>query len=45
MTMGERIAVENPCKVIRQIGEQDRKYYYKNRVIDEKDLEEERKLR
>ncbi len=39
------IAAGNPCKVIRQIGEQDQIYYYKDRVIDESDLEEERKLR
>lgn len=39
------VAAGNPCKVIREIGEQDQVYYYKNRVIDESDLEEERKLR
>ena len=39
------VAAGNPCKVIREIGEQDRIYYYKNRMIDEGDLEEERKLR
>lgn len=39
------VAAGNPCKVIREIGEQDQKYYYKDRVIDEQDLEEERKLR
>lgn len=39
------VAVGNPCRVIRQINEQDEKYYYKDRVIDKEDLEEERKLR
>ena len=28
------IAVGNPCKVIREITEQDRKYYYKNNIFD-----------
>ncbi|MBW9169943.1 sugar O-acetyltransferase [Clostridium estertheticum] len=28
------IAVGNPCKVIREITEEDRKYYYKNNVFD-----------
>ena len=45
MTMRERIAAGNPCKVIRGIGEQDQIYYYKERVINESDLEEERELR
>ena len=45
MTMRERIAAGNPCKVIREIGEQDKIYYYKDRIIDESDLEEEHKLR
>lgn len=27
------VAVGNPCKVIREIGEHDEKYYYKNREI------------
>lgn len=39
------VAAGNPCKVIRPIGEQDEKFYYKDRVIDAADLEEERKLR
>lgn len=39
------VAAGNPCKVIREIGEQDQIYYYKDRVIDESDLEEERKFR
>lgn len=29
------IAVGNPCKVIRKISEEDRKYYYKNHIFDE----------
>lgn len=29
------IAAENPCKVIRQITEEDRKYYYKDRIFDD----------
>lgn len=28
------IAVGNPCKVVREITEEDRKYYYKDRVFD-----------
>ncbi|MBU3187699.1 sugar O-acetyltransferase [Clostridium estertheticum] len=28
------IAAGNPCKVIREITEEDRKYYYKNNVFD-----------
>lgn len=28
------VAVGNPCRVLREIGEKDRKYYYKNREID-----------
>lgn len=39
------VAVGNPCKVIREIGECDKKYYYKDREITEEDLEEERKSR
>lgn len=39
------VAVGNPCRVLRAIGEEDRKYYYKNREISQEDLEEERRLR
>ncbi|MFV0465572.1 MAG: sugar O-acetyltransferase [Lachnospiraceae bacterium] len=39
------VAVGNPCRVIREINENDSKYYYKNRVIDVEDLKEERRLR
>ena len=28
------IAVGNPCRVIREITEEDRKYYYKNNEFD-----------
>lgn len=28
------VAVGNPCKVMREIGERDKKYYYKNLEID-----------
>ena len=28
------IAVGNPCRVLREIGDHDKKYYYKNREID-----------
>lgn len=31
------IAVGNPCKVIREITEEDRKYYYKDREFDVED--------
>jgi len=39
------VAAGNPCKVIREINENDYKYYYRDRHIDEADLEEERILR
>lgn len=31
------IAAGNPCRVIREITEEDRKYYYKDRVFDVED--------
>lgn len=31
------LAVGNPCKVIRMITEEDRKYYYKDRMFDVED--------
>ncbi len=34
------VAVGNPCKVLREIGEHDRKYYFKNREIDWENLKE-----
>ena len=39
------VAAGNPCKVIRAINENDKRYYYKERLITAEDLEEERKLR
>ncbi|MGN1099307.1 MAG: sugar O-acetyltransferase [Christensenellales bacterium] len=33
------VAVGNPCKVMREIGERDREYYFKNRKIDWNDIE------
>ena len=39
------IAVGNPARVLREIGERDMEYYYKDRKIEEGDLEEERELR
>ena len=35
------VAAGNPCRVIREINEDDKKYYYKDRPITEEDLEEE----
>lgn len=28
------VAVGNPCRVLREIGERDRQFYYKDRRID-----------
>lgn len=39
------IAVGNPCKVVREISEHDKEFYYKDRKIDEIDLQEEKDLR
>lgn len=39
------IAVGNPCRVIREINEHDMEFYFKDRRIDVKDLEDEAKLR
>lgn len=39
------VAVGNPCRVLREVGEHDRAFYYKDRRITSEDLEEERKLR
>lgn len=39
------VAVGNPCKVIREIDERDKQYYYKDREIRKEDLEEEKQLR
>lgn len=34
------IAVGNPCKIIREITEEDRKYYYKNHEFDVEDYKD-----
>lgn len=39
------IAAGNPCRVIREINENDMKYYYRDRPFDEADLAEEKALR
>lgn len=39
------IAVGNPCKVLREINESDKEFYYKDRRIDADDLKEEARLR
>ena len=39
------VAVGNPCRVLREIGEKDMEYYYRNRRIDPEDLKEEAELR
>ena len=33
------LAVGNPCRVLREIGEHDREYYFKDRKIDYAQLE------
>ena len=38
------VAAGNPCNVIHQIDERDSQYYFKDRIIDKADLEEEAKL-
>lgn len=39
------IAVGNPCRVVREINEHDKEFYYKDRRIEKEDLEEEVRLR
>ena len=39
------IAVGNPCRVLREIGERDKEFYYRDRRIDPEDLKEEMALR
>ncbi len=34
------VAVGNPCRVMRQVGDRDRKYFYKDEVIDWEAMEE-----
>ena len=41
----DSVAVGNPCRVIRSIGDRDREYYYKDRKIEQSDLEAEALLR
>lgn len=38
------LAAGNPCRVIRKITEEDKKYYYKDRKFDEEAWEEIKKL-
>ncbi|NLZ27866.1 MAG: sugar O-acetyltransferase [Firmicutes bacterium] len=33
------VAVGNPCKIVREIGEKDKKYYYRDRMIGELDCD------
>ena len=39
------IAVGNPCRVLREIGEKDMEYYYRDRKSDPEDMKEEAALR
>lgn len=39
------VAVGNPCRVVREINENDQKFYYRDRAIDPEDLAEEARLR
>ena len=32
------VAVGNPCRVLRQISDRDKEYYYKNRRVDEEQI-------
>ena len=32
------VAVGNPCRILRKVGEHDRKYYFKDRAINSEDL-------
>ena len=32
------VAVGNPCKILREIDQRDREYYFKDRRIDEEQL-------
>lgn len=38
------ISAGNPCKVIRQITDEDKKYYYKDRVFDDEALQDIKKI-
>ena len=35
------VAVGNPCRVMREIGERDKQYYYKDRQINWDEMEKE----
>ena len=35
------VAVGNPCRVLREVGEHDKKYFYKQEKIDYENIEEE----
>ncbi len=35
------VAVGNPCRVLREVGEHDRKYYYKDKKIDWNEFSQE----
>lgn len=39
------VAVGNPCKVLRELNDADREFYYKDRRITAEDLAEEKALR
>lgn len=39
------LAVGNPCRVLREINDHDREYYFRDRKITAEDLAEERALR
>jgi len=34
------VAYGNPCKVVREIGERDKKYYFRDMPFDEEFIEE-----
>ncbi|MDE6912079.1 MAG: sugar O-acetyltransferase, partial [Lachnospiraceae bacterium] len=34
------VAVGNPCRVMREVGERDRKYYFKGREINHEEWKE-----
>ena len=38
---GGVVAVGNPCKVLREVGQRDREYYYKDRKIDWSEFNQE----
>lgn len=39
------VAAGNPCRVMREIGEHDKQYYFRDREVSTADLAEEAKLR